>query len=102
MTAATAKRPNGRITSDVIDIPTHGLTVPVRELRDVSDAIVLGFYQNMLTCGEQGAVDVGAGCGTDFITLRWGDRRAMIRGSDLLRSWVATFAPDDAARMGKA
>ena len=39
-----------------------------------------------------------AGIGSDFITLTWNDRRAVVRGIDLLRAWVATFSPEDAAK----
>lgn len=76
------------------------LVVPLRELDGPADGIALGFRQEMLAMGERGkagGVDTGSGLGTDFIILRWGEKQALVRGSELLRAWVKTFAPDAAA-----
>ena len=75
------------------------LTVPVRELVD-GEGIVLGFRQDMLSLsgakGRVGGVETGAGLGTDAIVLTWKGRKVVIRGVELLRAWVETFAPEDA------
>ena len=73
------------------------LTVPVRVIEGI-EGVALGFRQEMLTMGDDGNVSTGAGLGTDFIILQWGERQAVVRGSELLRAWVASFAPDEAAR----
>lgn len=84
-------------TADVIALEPAELIVPIREPISVEQSIVLGFRQEMLTIGP-GSVCVGAGLGTDFIQMDWEKRRALLRGSELLKAWVATFDPDEAAR----
>jgi hypothetical protein len=88
-------------TADVIALEPAKLLVPIREPISVEQSIVLGFRQEMLTIGP-GSVAVGAGLGTDFIQLDWGEgddgHRAVIRGSEVLKAWVATFDPNEAAR----
>jgi len=78
------------------------LAVPIRDELTGSESIALGFRQPMVSCGgkkEIGSVSTGAGLGTDFIILEWRGRNATIRGSELLKAWVATFAPEDAKAM---
>lgn len=79
--------------------PTDGelLNVPFRNV-DEMEGIAGGFRQHMFSLGEEGSVATGAGWGTDFILLKWGEREIMVRGLDLLRVWVETFAPEDAKR----
>lgn len=88
-------------TADVIALEPAKLLVPIREPISVEQSITLGFRQNMLEIGP-GTVSVGAGLGTDFIELEWGDGgdcpRAVLRGSEILKAWLETFAPDEAAR----
>lgn len=85
-------------TESVLAKPVTGLTIPVRTIDNPAEGMVLGFRQNMLEIGKRGSVDTGGGMGSDFIILEWDDRKALVRGSELLRAWVATFAPEDAAR----
>lgn len=85
-------------TSDVIAKEPGELTIPIRDELETGECIVLGFRQSMLTIGDIGAVDIGAGLGTDFIQLTWDGRKAVVRGSELLKAWVATFAPEEAER----
>lgn len=87
-------------THDVTSRKPTRLDIPIRELSGL-DVVVLGFRANMLEMGEHGGVDTGTGLGSDFILLRWGERKAVVRGSELLRAWVATFAPKDAMRFPK-
>lgn len=79
---------------------TGDLPVPFAEVTTL-ESIATGFRAQMFELGDDeasGGVATGAGFGTDFITLEWGERRAVVRGVDLLRAWVATFDPDMAAR----
>jgi hypothetical protein len=103
MRATTKDEKGGISTADVIALEPAKLLVPIREPISVSQSIVLGFRQNMLEIGDgMGSVSVGAGLGTDFIELEWGEgddsRRAVLRGSEVLKAWVETFAPNEAAR----
>ena len=84
-------------TSTVLEKEPAALKIPIREI-DGMESIALGFRQEMLTMGDDGSVSTGAGLGTDFIILEWGEHRAVVRGSELLRAWVATFAPEDAKK----
>ena len=71
------------------------LPVPFAEITTM-EHIATGFRQQMLELGNdeiEGGVATGAGLGTDFITMQWGDKTAVVRGIDLLRAWVATFDP---------
>jgi len=94
-------------TAGVIAKPSREVPVQLREvpvqLRELTgdETLVLGFRQNMLEIKNHGGVDTGTGLGSDFILLRWRDRQALVRGSELLRAWVATFAPKDAKRFPK-
>lgn len=97
---ATATVGKKRITTqDVLDREPESLTVPIREVMGTLESMVLGLRQSMLDVEDNGGVSTGAGLGSDFIILRWGDRQALVRGSELLRAWVATFAPEDAERL---
>lgn len=74
------------------------LLVPIREVGG-DEGLVMGLRQEMLLIGDgQGSVCTGAGLGSDFIILNWGDRQAAFRGSELLKAWVATFDPKSAAK----
>lgn len=82
---------------------TADLSVPYSELEG-PEGIALGFRVEMFTLGDGqngGSVLTGSGFGTDFIILQWDDeskgikREAYVRGLDLLRAWVKTFAPDE-------
>jgi hypothetical protein len=72
------------------------VTIPV-EVEQNFDGYVL--LMEMLEMGNHGSVATGTGLGSDAIVLEWKGRRARIRGRDLLKVWVATWAPDDAVRM---
>jgi hypothetical protein len=85
-------------TSEVLAKEPGELTIPIRTIEETGEAIVLGFRQSMLTIGDIGSVEVGAGLGTDFIQLKWDGKTALVRGSELLKAWVATFAPEEAER----
>lgn len=104
MRAVTKEEKGGISTQDVIALEPAKLLVPIREPISVSQSIVLGFRQNMLEIGP-GSVSVGAGLGTDFIELEWGEgddqRRAVLRGAEILKAWVMTFDPEEAARFPK-
>jgi hypothetical protein len=79
------------------------LPVPIRDGASVGESIACGFRQNMLEISDGdeklGSLDTGAGLGSDAILMEWRGRRAILRGRELLKAWVATFAPDDAERM---
>jgi len=78
------------------------LAVPIRDELTGGESIALGYRQMLVSCGDKkeiGSVSTGAGLGTDFIILEWRGRNATIRGSELLKAWVATFAPEDAEAM---
>ena len=82
---------------------TMDLSVPLAEVSTL-ESIVTGFRQRMFDLtdadgNEVGSIDTGAGLGSDFITLNWGDRTAIVRGIDLLRAWVATFDPEAAKQL---
>lgn len=100
MLETEAKVGKGKATStkQVLAKERVPLTVPMIPLEDESgESLVLGFRSSMLTMSDKGGVATGSGLGTDFIILEWGDRRAVVRGSELLRAWVATFSPEEAA-----
>lgn len=93
---------NGPVSgATVIQKEGTELSVPLREI-DTTEAIATGFRQEMLNMktddGYGGSVAVGAGLGTDFITLEWNGRYAVVRGSEILKAWVKTFAPEEAAK----
>lgn len=79
------------------------LSVPVNDGASAGEVIGCGFRQNMFEIDEdgpgKGSLDTGAGCGNDNIVMRWRGRNAIVRGRDLFKAWVATFAPEDAERM---
>jgi hypothetical protein len=82
---------------------TSDLAVPYAYISTV-ESIACGFRAQMFDLeGDDGSVigsvQTGTGMGTDFITLNWGEHKAVVRGIDLLRAWVATFDPDGAAQM---
>lgn len=83
---------------------TGDLPVPYAELSGV-ESIATGYRQQMFDLkdenGDGGGVATGAGLGTDFITLQWNDKTAIVRGLDLLRAWVSTFAPEEAKHFPK-
>lgn len=89
-------------TGEVLKKPVAGeIPVGYRDLVG-SESLVMGFRQEMFSVGsgkESGGVDCGAGCGTDFIILKWKDRTALVRGVELFRAWVKTFDPDAAKRI---
>jgi hypothetical protein len=73
---------------------TGELPVPFAEVTTI-ESIATGFRVDMFDLtdkdGTGGSVQTGSGFGSDFITLNWGDKKAIVRGVDLLRAWVATF-----------
>ena len=76
---------------------TGDLSIPYAEASTV-ESIATGFRQQMFDLrdkdGHGGSVAIGAGWGSDFITLEWGEHRAIVRGIDLLRAYVATVDPE--------
>lgn len=77
--------------------PDGTLEIPFRDISG-SEGMAMGFRQSMLEVGP-GEVLTGAGLGTDFIILKWEDKEIAVRGSELLKTWVATFDPENAARI---
>jgi hypothetical protein len=78
------------------------LSVPVRNDLPEIATLVAGFRQNMVggeLDGKELSVDVGAGLGTDWVILRYGDKTGVMRGTEILRAWIASFDPDAAAAM---
>jgi hypothetical protein len=80
------------------------LSVPFRNTVGV-EGIALGYRAEMFELsdgqGHGGAVATGSGFGSDFIVMDWTDAKGqrhagVVRGLDLLRAWVATFAPEEA------
>ena len=75
------------------------LMVPVTEYEQ--RPMILGM--EMLSVGDKddearGSVVTGSGLGSDSILLEWRGRGAIVRGSDLLKAWMATWAPEDDAK----
>jgi hypothetical protein len=99
--ACTAR--SGGETSDLSQHPFTKLSVPIRDGISDMQGIGLGFRMGMLSVGdkngERGSLSTGTGLGSDAIILEWRGRRAVIRGRDLFKAWVATFAPEDVERM---
>lgn len=61
----------------------------------------LCLLQEMMAVGEgkeSGSLATGTGLGSDAIVMQWKGRRALVLGRDLFKAWVATWAPEDAAR----
>ncbi len=85
-------------TYNLLDRTPDRLDIPIRAINGAGEGIALGLRQEMLSMGDVGAVLTGTGLGSDAIILKWGDRQALVRGSELLRAWVSTFAPEDADR----
>jgi hypothetical protein len=81
------------------------VTANAGDERATIESIATGFRQQMFTLQDANEtvaeVDAGAGCGSDFITLKYGDRHAVVRGVDLLRAWVRTIDPEAAKRFPK-
>jgi hypothetical protein len=102
----TARSGDGPLhtTDSTLDKPSNNaVNVPVKEIDNV-EAISLGYRQEVFSLEDDdnvtvGSMCTGAGYGTDAILLQWGDRLATIKGRDLLRAWVTTFAPDEAERV---
>jgi hypothetical protein len=88
-------------TADVLHKKRSGdLPIPFADI-EVGESIVTGFRQTMFDLSDDDGNEVatmatGSGYGTDFITMKWGDKYAVVRGVDLLRAWVATFDPEAA------
>ena len=40
------------------------------------------------------SVSVGAGLGTDFIILQYGERTLVLRGSEMLKRWITSIDPE--------
>lgn len=74
------------------------LAVPFAELHDPRQSLLAGFRQSVLEAGP-GKVLSGAGLGSDFILLQWGEREALVRYIDILRVWVETFDSGEAERL---
>ena len=89
------KAPSGEVS-----VPLHFRTL------EGAESIALGFRQAMFELktddGIGGEVATGSGWGTDAIIMTWYDgkvrRQAVVRGLDLLQTWVRTFDPDAAAQ----
>lgn len=97
-TTAAASGKKSASTHSVIAKEGSRLVVPLRTLEGV-EGIALGFQQNMLTIEEIDAgISTGAGLGTDFIKLWFGEHRAALRGSEVLCAWIASFDPKAALR----
>jgi hypothetical protein len=96
-------------TEGVWKKPSETLEIKIRNI-DSPEGIALGFRQEMFALtdkkGNGGRVSTSAGLGGEAIILTWKDkheeRRAVIRGSELLLAWVATFQPEIANIMRKA
>lgn len=85
-------------TGTVVRKPETGtLEVAFRELEG-AEGIAMGFRQQMFDLGGRGGVSTGAGMGTEFILLEWGEKQVMVRGLDLLRAWVAQIDPEAVKR----
>jgi hypothetical protein len=99
----TASRGKGE-SCDARDVPSTPVVIPVHDNISTMQSIGLGFRMQMLSIGEEmtperGSVATGTGLGSDAIQLEWRGRKAVVFGRDLFKAWVATFAPDDVARM---
>jgi hypothetical protein len=79
------------------------LPVPFRNLEGV-EGIAAGFRVDMFDlddgAGHGGSMATGSGFGSDYIIMDWTDKNGvshhgLVRGLDILRAWVATFAPED-------
>lgn len=88
-------------TKELVNAPLTALTIPIRDEVPSILEMCAGFRIGVLELGDKGEVLSGAGCGTDFIILKWGERTAVLRHGELLRAWVATFDPEAAARFPK-
>lgn len=94
---------------DVWAKPTEDIQIPVRKI-DTLESIVLGFRQEFFKLtdneGNGGTVLSTAGFGGESIILEWKDgdteKQAVIRGTDLLIAWVATFDEKAAAALRKS
>ena len=91
---------SGKKVPHPLETEPTDLPVPIREMTP-EQMLCLGFRANMLEMEKHGGVDTGTGLGTDFSLLRWGKRQALVRGSELLKAWVKTFAPKDVKRFPK-
>lgn len=93
---------------DVWAKPTEDLQIPIREI-DTLESIVLGFRQEFFALTDKdgnGGTVLTAGFGGESIILEWKDgdteKQAVIRGTDLLIAWVATFDEKAAAALRKS
>ena len=94
---------------DVYQKESKPLEIPMREI-DTLESIALGFRQDMFELKDQdgngGEMSTSAGFGGEAIIMRWKDgkeeRRAVVRGSELLIAWVETFDPKAAQAMREA
>lgn len=82
-------------TTDVTGLEPTEMSFPVRDLEDPDLGLVLGLRQNMVDVEEiDASVSVGAGLGTDFIILQYGERTLVVRGSEMLKRWITSFDPE--------
>lgn len=79
--------------------PKH-LAVPYRAISKL-ESIACGFRHDLVVVTTEGplkdsGIFSGAGFGSPWITLKWGERQATIHGVELLAAWVRTFDPKQA------
>lgn len=91
---------NGKQVKNPCESEPRPLTVPIYDVKE-AQGLVFGLRQEMLSMGKTGRVATGSGLGTDYIILEWGEHQAVLRGSEILKAWVETFSPKDAARFPK-
>jgi len=85
----------GMKTADATGLEPTEMSLPVRDLKDPDLSIVLGLRQEMVGVEEiDASVSCGAGLGTDFIILQYGERTLLIRGSELLKRWITSIDPE--------
>lgn len=84
--------------------PAAALAIPIADDVDGTNMLRAGFRQIMLeieTDDIKGSVASGAGYGSPFIALTWGNRQAVVSGCDLLAAWVSTFDPESGAGLAR-
>ena len=96
-------------TKDVWKKPPQMLEIPIREIGSL-ESIVLGFRMDMFDLtddqGNGGSMTTGAGLGNDAISMTYKkgktERQAVVKGTELIIAWIATFDAEMAEDMRKA
>jgi len=81
-------------TQSVLSKTPQLVPIPVRELEGV-ESLTMGFRMDHVSC-ERGTLFSGAGLGSPWISVQWGEKWYAIHGVELLKAIAALCDPEGA------